>query len=227
MPPGYAPPVEAAGNYHSGDDYVVEFLGYRFSFSASTSRSGSPQRRSGSASSPIPSWTRTRRPTSSSSSSGTPSRAPQRSRRIPRPALGRARARPRRVARLLAEEARLPRRVARPPREGGPARGRLGRRAAGLHLRRHERRPRAARAPPHAELARAPVPPVTVPRCVRGRAPAYLAALLAVDTQVGHGVQVALGVLTFAVLAAALRTARAARARAGARRRRCSRRSAR
>jgi len=26
--------VEAAGNYHSGDDYVVEFLGYRFSFSA-------------------------------------------------------------------------------------------------------------------------------------------------------------------------------------------------
>jgi len=27
--------VDAAGNYHSGDDYVVEFLGYRFSFSAS------------------------------------------------------------------------------------------------------------------------------------------------------------------------------------------------
>jgi len=26
--------VEAAGNYHSGDDYVVEFLGYRFSFSS-------------------------------------------------------------------------------------------------------------------------------------------------------------------------------------------------
>ena len=26
--------MEAAGNYHSGDDYVVEFLGYRFSFSA-------------------------------------------------------------------------------------------------------------------------------------------------------------------------------------------------
>ena len=25
--------MEAAGNYHSGDDYVVEFLGYRFSFS--------------------------------------------------------------------------------------------------------------------------------------------------------------------------------------------------
>jgi len=26
--------VEASGNYHSGDDYVVEFLGYRFSFNA-------------------------------------------------------------------------------------------------------------------------------------------------------------------------------------------------
>ena len=26
--------MEAASNYHSGDDYVVEFLGYRFSFSA-------------------------------------------------------------------------------------------------------------------------------------------------------------------------------------------------
>jgi hypothetical protein len=35
--------------------------------------------------------------------------------------------------------------------------------------------------------------------------PAYLAALLAVDTQVGSGVQIALGVLTFAVLAAALK----------------------
>ena len=26
--------MEAAGNYYSGDDYVVEFLGYRFSFSS-------------------------------------------------------------------------------------------------------------------------------------------------------------------------------------------------
>jgi hypothetical protein len=31
---GYASPVDAAGNYYSGDDYVVEFLGYRFSFGA-------------------------------------------------------------------------------------------------------------------------------------------------------------------------------------------------
>jgi hypothetical protein len=35
--------------------------------------------------------------------------------------------------------------------------------------------------------------------------PAYLAALLALDTQVGLGVQIGLGVLTFAVLAAALK----------------------
>src|SRR5260370_12093370 len=34
MTRGYAETVEAAGNYHSGDDYVVECLGYRFSFSA-------------------------------------------------------------------------------------------------------------------------------------------------------------------------------------------------
>ena len=26
--------METAGNYHSGDDYIVEFLGYRFSFSS-------------------------------------------------------------------------------------------------------------------------------------------------------------------------------------------------
>ncbi len=26
--------METAGNYHSGDDYIVEFLGYRFSFNS-------------------------------------------------------------------------------------------------------------------------------------------------------------------------------------------------
>src|SRR6185437_539615 len=31
---GYASSVDGVGNYHSGDDYVVEFLGYRFSFNA-------------------------------------------------------------------------------------------------------------------------------------------------------------------------------------------------
>src|SRR3954465_13356477 len=34
MGQGYASTVEGAGNYDSGDDYVVEFLGYRFSFNA-------------------------------------------------------------------------------------------------------------------------------------------------------------------------------------------------
>ena len=34
MGSGYAAAVEAAGNYRSGDDYIVEFLGYRFSFSS-------------------------------------------------------------------------------------------------------------------------------------------------------------------------------------------------
>jgi hypothetical protein len=46
---------------------------------------------------------------------------------------------------------------------------------------------------------------VTVPRRYTVLLPAYLAALLAVDTQVGRGGQVVLGALTFVVLAAALR----------------------
>src|SRR5438045_7328124 len=31
---GYAAAVEAAGNYHSGDAYIAEFLGYRFCFNS-------------------------------------------------------------------------------------------------------------------------------------------------------------------------------------------------
>jgi hypothetical protein len=46
---------------------------------------------------------------------------------------------------------------------------------------------------------------VKTPRWYALALPAYLAALLAVDTQVGAGTQAALGVLTFAVLAAALK----------------------
>jgi hypothetical protein len=45
---------------------------------------------------------------------------------------------------------------------------------------------------------------MTTPRWYAVALPAYLAALLAVDTQVGLHVQIGLGVLTFAVLAAAL-----------------------
>jgi hypothetical protein len=46
---------------------------------------------------------------------------------------------------------------------------------------------------------------VTVPRWYAAALPAYLAGLLAVDTQVGLHEQLALGALTFVVLAAALR----------------------
>jgi hypothetical protein len=35
---GTLEPVDGAGNYDSGDDYVVEFLGYRFSFNAADFR---------------------------------------------------------------------------------------------------------------------------------------------------------------------------------------------
>ena len=50
---------------------------------------------------------------------------------------------------------------------------------------------------PDAELARAPIPEVTTPRWYAVAPPAYLAALLAVDTQVGLDVQIGLGALTF------------------------------
>jgi hypothetical protein len=46
---------------------------------------------------------------------------------------------------------------------------------------------------------------MTAPRWYAVALPAYLAALLAVDTQVGLGVQIGLGVVTFAVLGAALK----------------------
>jgi hypothetical protein len=45
---------------------------------------------------------------------------------------------------------------------------------------------------------------VSVPRWYAAAGPAFLAALLAVDTQVGLGSQVALGILTWAVLLAAI-----------------------
>jgi hypothetical protein len=45
---------------------------------------------------------------------------------------------------------------------------------------------------------------VSVPRRYAAAGPAFLAALLAVDTQIGLGAQVALGILTWAVLLAAI-----------------------
>src|SRR5262249_18549931 len=114
----------------------------------------------------------------------------------------------RRVARLLAAQARLPRRMARPPGEGGPPGGRVGRRERGVLLPRPARRAGPARATARALVARAPVPPVSRfpgPGLVLAAAiAAYLAVLLAVDTQVGIDGQRALGALTWLVLAAVL-----------------------
>src|SRR5438270_737516 len=90
-------------------------------------------------------------------------RGAERARPLPRPPLGAPVARRRRVARLLAAQARLPRRLAGPPREGRAARGDLGRRQRRLRLPGPSRRPRPARARPGSLLARAAVPPV-IPR---------------------------------------------------------------
>src|SRR5439155_6116767 len=127
-------------------------------------------------------------------------RAAERARPLPRPALGARVARRRRVARLLAAQARLPRRVARPPREGGPPRGDLGRRQRRLRLLRPPRRPRPPRARPGSLLARAPVPPV-IPRWLAVAVPAYFTALLAIDTQVRLPGQLVLGAVTWGALA--------------------------
>ena len=73
---GYASTVDSEANYSSGEDYVVEFLGYRFSFNASDF-----EQRVTAAAVKLgllagTSWTTTRRPTWSSSSSGTRSKSP-------------------------------------------------------------------------------------------------------------------------------------------------------
>src|SRR5207248_2166280 len=76
---------------------------------------------------------------------------------LPRAQLGAALARPGRVARLLAPQADLPRRVARPPGEARRARGRLGRERGRVRLPASGRRPAAARARPGPLVARAAV----------------------------------------------------------------------
>src|SRR5437867_2368299 len=122
--------MEAAGNYHSGDDYVVEFLGYRFSFS-----SGDFEERV--------------------------TAAAVRLELVPTAELARA------AVQAVTE-----------------------RRLDGARQR--------------AEVPALPAPGKP-PRWYAAVLPAYLAALLAVDTKVGLDVQIGLGVLTFAVLAATLR----------------------
>src|SRR5213078_1010137 len=128
-------------------------------------------------------------------------RAAQRARPLRGPALGAPVPRRRRVARLLAAQARLPRRLARPPREGGVARGDLGRRERRLRLPGPARRPRPPRARAGSVLARAPVPPV-IPRWLAVAVPAYFTALLAIDTQVRLPGQLVLGAVTWGALAA-------------------------
>src|SRR5207247_11206439 len=90
--------------------------------------------------------------------------------------------------------------MARPPREGGAARGALGRRERRLRLPGPARRPRPARARPGSLLARAPVPPV-IPRWLAVAVPAYFTALLAIDTQVRLPGQLVLGAVTWGALA--------------------------
>src|SRR5438874_292681 len=105
-------------------------------------------------------------------------RAPQLARPLSGSPLDRHLPRRRGVARLLAEEARLPRRLARPPRQGGQARGRFRRGERRVLVSRPARRACATRAAADAELARDAVPPMTVPRWYALAGPAYLAALL-------------------------------------------------
>src|SRR6266545_1910087 len=105
-------------------------------------------------------------------------RAAQRARALPRPSLGARLARRRRGARVLAEEARLPRRMARPPGQGRPPRART--------------RPL---------VARVAVPPLARTAAIA----AYLAALLWVDRSVDLHGQLALGALTWIVLVLAAR----------------------
>src|SRR5438874_8758941 len=109
--------------------------------------------------------------------------------------------RSRQVARLLAEEARVPQCVARPSGQGRDPRRRLGRGRRGLRLPRSQRRPGAPRARPRAVVARAPVPPLIRAGAIAG----YLAALLAVDTQVDLSGQLVLGALTWIALLVAAR----------------------
>src|SRR5262249_24517449 len=69
----------------------------------------------------------------------------------------------RRVARLLVEEARLPRRVARSPCQGRPPRGGVGRGSDGFRLSRSPRRTCVARARARAVVARSAVPRMIAP----------------------------------------------------------------
>ena len=186
--------MDEAGNYHSGDDYVVEFLGYRFCFNAADFE----QRVTAAA---VRLGLLAGNELDDDETADLVELVERDAIDEPRSSLGRYLVRhwerrlPRRgeslvywLKKLVFRGAWLDHRV----KEGKLEVGWDDERRR-LHVRRHERRPGAARAPAHAELARAPVPPVSVPRWYAVALPAYLAALLAVDTQVGLGVQIGLG----------------------------------
>ena len=159
-----------AANYRSGDDFVVEFLGHRFEFSSDDfaervtaaavrlelvasndlrrGRGGRPRR------------ARRRRPHR---------RAAQRARDLPRPALGARVARQAGVARVLAAQARLPGRLARPPGQGRPAGRVLGGRHRRFRLRGAEGRADAPRARAGSFVARAAVPRLSSTSSVEAR----------------------------------------------------------
>ena len=161
-----------AANYRSGDDFVVEFLGHRFEFSRDGLRGARHRRR------------RAARARSASNDVDEHEAADLvelvADGRIgdPRSGLGlylvrhweRVSLAERRVARLLAAEARLPRRLARPPREGGAPRRVVDRRHGRLRLRRAAGRAHAPRARARSLLARAPVPRLRRPPATRSAA---------------------------------------------------------
>ena len=189
-------------NYASGDEYVVEFLGYRFGFNAEDfeERITAAAVRLGL----IGSNDLDEEETADLvelAADGRIADARSHARPLSRPPLGARRPARGRVARLLAAQARLPRRLARPPGQGRAARGRLGRGERRLRLRGAARRPRAARARAGALLARAPVPPLTRALAIVS----FIGVVLAVDTQVDAHAQLLLGLAAWVALALALR----------------------
>src|SRR6059058_4611925 len=204
MRPGYAAAVEAAGNYHSGDDYIVEFLGYRFSFSSQDfeERVTAAAVRLGLVSDPE---------LDEDETADLVELVERDAIETPRSALGeylvrhwdelalvRGESLVYWLKKLVFRGAWLDHRVKEGLLEVDWDDERQDFTFA------DERRPRPARAPPHPELARAPIQAVTVPPRYAVVLPAYLAGLLALDTQVSLDGQLALGALTFAVLLAAL-----------------------
>ena len=204
--PGYACRVDAAGNYDSGDDYVVEYTRYRFSFNAQDfeERVTAAAVKLGLVGGNELDDDETADLVELVECDG--SGAALAARPLSHSPVGRALPRRRRIACLLAEAlvfrgAWLDHRVKQGKLEVG-----FDEESRRVRLPRPTGRPRLARASADAELARAAVPAVIrVPRWYAVAGPAYLAALLAVDTQVGLNWQYVLGAVTWLVLLAALR----------------------